>query len=604
VRWETLVRNLALEILDAAAGHGEAIALRRRHGDTYTEHTYARFAADIERCGAALVAMGLAVGDRVAIFSPNLPEWFVADYGTLAVRGVSVPIYATNTPDQVVAIMEDCGARFLCVGTEAELATALAVRGRCTGLTTIICLTPGLAGGAEGLHDLADLLAVEPSAETLAEVATRRAAATDADLATIIYTSGTTGEPKGVMLRHGNFTNQYTTLDDRFEVGPHDRSLCFLPLSHVYERSWSAYVFMRGASNTILSNPREVVTALAAVQPTVMVSAPRLYEKAHGAIMTRVEAAPPLRQKLFHWALAVGHAYHTARHGAGGPGLLLRLRYALANRLVLGKVRTVMGGPKNFLSSGGAALAQPVEEFFFSLGLLICQGYGLTETAPMLTCNAPGAFRFGTVGRPVDGVEIRLGEEDEIQVRGPNVMDGYWNKPAATAEAIVDGWFRTGDVGRLEEDGFLVITDRIKDLIVTSGGKNVAPQRIEALIGRDHYIDQMAVVGDRQKFVSAIVVPAFAALRDFAAEKRLQFSDNDELIRLPEVVELYAERIKEAGRQLAPFERVKRFTLVAKEFSQAAGEITPTLKVRRKVIAEKYRELIDRMYRPEPSQPD
>ena len=598
------MRNLALDIMEAAASHGDAVALRRRVDDVYVERTYSEFARDIDRFGAALVALGLAAGGRVAIFSPNLPEWFVADYGILSVRGVSVPIYATNTADQAAAILDDSGARIICAGTASELAMARELRGRCPALATIITLLPGLETEGDGVHTLADLLAGEPSTLTLADVAARRAAAEVDDLATIIYTSGTTGEPKGVMLRHSNFANQFSTLDTRFEVGPQDRSLCFLPLSHVYERSWSAYAFLKGVSNTVLTNPREVVDALAVVRPTVMVSAPRLYEKAHSAIMTRVEAAPPIRRKLFHWAIDVGHTYNTALYGGERPGGLLRLKFAVADRLVLGKVRNVMGGPKNFFSSGGAALARPVEEFFLSLGLLICQGYGLTETAPMLTCNSPGSFRFGTVGKPVDDVEIRIGEEGEIQVKGPNVMDGYWGKPEATAEAFVDGWFRTGDVGRMDEDGFLLITDRIKDLIVTSGGKNVAPQRIEALVGRDHYIDQMAVVGDKQKFVSAIVVPAFVALKDFAEEKKLQFRDNDELIRLPEVVELYRDRIREAGRQLAPFEKVKRFTLVAKEFTQAAGEITPTLKVRRRVITEKYRELIERMYRPEESGSD
>ena len=271
---------------------------------------------------------------------------------------------------------------------------------------------------------------------------------------------------------------------------------------------------------------------------------------------------------------------------------------------MLRKVRTLVGGPKNFLSSGGAALAQEVEEFFMSLGLLVCQGYGLTETAPMLTCNAPGAFKFGTVGQPIDGVEVRIADSGEIEVRGPNVFDGYWGKPETSAVALAGGWFHTGDIGHLDADGYLVITDRIKDLIITSGGKNVAPQRIEALVGCDHYIDQLAVVGDKRKFIGAIVVPSFESLMEFAADRKLKFRDNEDLIRLPEVVQLYRDRIKARGASLAPWEKIKRFTLVAREFSQQAGEITPTLKVRRKVITEKYRELIDRMYGAEPKESD
>ncbi len=332
-----------------------------------------------------------------------------------------------------------------------------------------------------------------------------------------------------------------------------------------------------------------------------MVSAPRLYEKIHATVHARVAAGSALRRRLFHWAVGVGHRYWTARYADERPGLGLGLRFAVADRLVLRRIRNAVGGPKNFFSSGGAALAREVEEFFLAAGLLVCQGYGLTETAPMCTCNAPGAFRFGTVGRPIDGVQVRIGELGEIEVRGPNVFDGYWGKPEATAEAFRDGWFRTGDVGHVDDDGYVVITDRIKDLIITAGGKNVAPQHIEAVVGKDHYIDQLAVVGDKRSVIGAIVVPAFESLLEFAKERQLAFRDREELIRLPEVVELYRERIREQGHSLAPFEKIRRFTLVAKEFSMQAGEITPTLKVRRKVVAEKYQELIEGMYgAPEP----
>ena len=293
-----------------------------------------------------------------------------------------------------------------------------------------------------------------------------------------------------------------------------------------------------------------MVTAIAEARPTVMVSAPRLYEKVHAAIHARVEAAPPLRRRLFAWAVGVGHRWWTAHYAGTRPGAGLRLQHALADRLVLRRIRDAVGGPKNFFSSGGAALSSDVEEFFLSVGLLICQGYGLTETAPMLTCNAPGAFRFGTVGRPIDGVEIRISDEGEIQARGPNVTEGYYRKPEATAESFTDdGWFRTGDIGRLDPDGYLVITDRIKDLIITSSGKNVAPQRIEAIVGKDHYIDQLAVIGDRRSTIAAIVVPAFESLLEFAREKKLAFADHEELIRLPEVLELYRRRIREQSLQ-------------------------------------------------------
>lgn len=598
------MRNIALSILAAARGHDDAVALRHRRDGAIRETTYAGLIEQVERAAAGLVALGVRPGDRVGIFSPNLPEWIVADLAVFAIRAVTVPIYATSTAEQAGSIAADSGLVVLCVGTASELESALAFAGDCPELRTILTFAPDLSVADRSVRSFGDLLGTPPAPAFADEVALRGAAAAADDLATIIYTSGTTGEPKGVMLRHRNFVNQHSTVDRLFDVGTSDRSLCFLPLSHVYERTWTSYVLLKGASNTILANPREVVTALAESRPTVMVSAPRLYEKVHAAITARVAAAPRWRQRLFGWAMEIGREYWEGHYAGRDPGWRLRARYRVADRLVLRKLRAVMGGPKNFLSSGGAPLAREVEEFFLAMGLLVCQGYGLTETAPMLTCNSPGSFRFGTVGRPIDDVELRISPEGEIEARGPNVTEGYFGRAEATAAAFRDGWFRTGDIGCLEEDGFLVVTDRIKDLIVTSGGKNVAPQRIESIVGKDHYIDQLAVVGDRRKFIGALVVPAFEALKEFAAERRLKFKTDDDLIRLPEVVELYRDRIRDQCAQLAPFEKVKRFTLVARQFSMQAGEITPTLKVRRRVIAEKYRELIERMYAPEPSESD
>lgn len=589
------MRNLGLEILNAAAGHGQAIALRHQRDQQWRQFTYQEMAQAIEQVAAGLVERGIRPGDRVGIFSPNQPEWIIADYAIMSIRAVTVPLYATNTPEQVTAIVNNSGMRLLLVGAAPEYAVACQVRDQCPGLERLVIMDDRFRPDDAMAQSFSDLLK-PPSAETQAEVAHRRQATAADDLATLIYTSGTTGEPKGVQLSHGNFSNQHTTLDDRFDVDAKDISLCFLPLSHVYERTWSAYVLLRGACNTILSDPKQVVVTLSEVRPTVMVSAPRLYEKVHAAIMARAEASPPLRRRLFNWAVNVGGEYWPIVYGGQTPGRGLNLRYRLADKLVLTKIRNVIGGPKNFLSSGGAPLDKNVEEFFLKVGLLVCQGYGLTETAPMLTCNAPGDFRFGTVGKPVNDVQIRIDETGEIQVKGPNVTSGYFGLPEATAEAFTEGWFRTGDIGHLDEDGFLVITDRLKDLIVTSGGKNVAPQRIEALVGKDHYIDQLAVVGDKRKFITAIIVPAFESLRAFAAKRKLSFKDNEDLIRLPEVVELYTQRIAEQSTNLASFEKIKRFTLVAKQFSQQAGEITPTLKVRRSVISRTYRDLIERMY--------
>jgi long-chain acyl-CoA synthetase len=598
------MQNMAIDILNNARRYGESVAMTYKVADKWQETTYADMADQIDAMAAALISEGVRAGDRVGIFSPNQPRWIIADYAIMSIRAITVPIYATSTGSQAAEIIRDSGMRMILAGTETEYLSVMEILDECESLQRVVAMNDEIILQADHSIHMGDLLDRRHEDTIRDEIDRRRSEADPEELATIIYTSGTTGTPKGVMLNHANFVNQFTTLDDRFEINADDRSLCFLPLSHVYERSWSAYLFLRGARNTILRNPAHVVNALAVAKPNVMVSAPRLYEKISAAVLGKAEAAPPVRRKLFHWALGVGERYWNAVAYGRKAGAATRMQYKLADKLVLSKVRAVVGGPKKFLSSGGAPLAKDVEEFFLKVGLLVCQGYGLTETAPMLTCNAPGDFKFGTVGRPIDDVEIRIADSGEIEARGPNVTSGYFNNWDATQEAMNHGWFRTGDIGHLDEDGFLVITDRIKDLIVTSGGKNVAPQRIESMVGKDLYIDQLAVVGDRRQFISAIIVPAFETLKEFAGKHKLQFRDTDELVKLPEVVELYRKRIREQSTHLASFEKIKRFTLVAKQFSMQAGEITPTLKVRRKVIAEKYHKLIEHMYTQDKSRED
>ncbi len=590
------MQNIALMIRERAREHGDAVALRHKVGGRWRETSYREMDESVEAVARALVELGVAEGERVVIFAPNSPDWALADLGIQSIRAASVPIFATSTPEQARYILEDAGVRIAFAGARVEMEKLAAVRAECGKPEILIAVDGETKHAAEGDLTMDALLARGRDAENDAETARRAAAARPDDLATIIYTSGTTGEPKGVMLAHENFRNQFDTLERRFEVSASDRSLCFLPLSHVFERSWSYYVYMKGAQNSFVPDPARVVRYLGEVRPTAMASAPRLYEKVFASLHDKLESGSPVQRLLFRWAIATGMAYETRRR-RGPVWPWLRLRHGLADRLVLRKIREVVGGPKNFLASGGAALAKEIEEMFFAAGLLICQGYGLTETAPMLTCNSPHDFRFGTVGKPIEDVEIRIDDGGEILARGPNVMRGYFGKPEATAEALgKGGWFHTGDVGYLDDDGYLVITDRIKDLIVTSGGKNVAPQWIETTVGKDLFIDQLAVIGDKRKYISALVVPAFDALADWARKQKLSFESHEELVRLPEVLRLMTLRIRDQSRQLAPFEKIKRFTLMAKQFSMQAGEITPTLKVRRRVIKEKYRELIERMY--------
>ncbi|MCK5348199.1 MAG: long-chain fatty acid--CoA ligase, partial [Desulfobacula sp.] len=433
-----------------------------------------------------------------------------------------------------------------------------------------------------------DFIDIKNSSDFKDEIHRRQEQIKKNDTTTIIYTSGTTGNPKGVMLTHGNLFHQWESVDANFNVSSKDTSLCFLPLSHVYERMWSYYVYLKGAVHTYLEDPKKIIETLQEVRPTAMVSVPRLYEKIYATVMNRQETASFIKKLLFKQALKTGETYYTALQNNQPISFGLKLKHKIFDKLVLSKIRDVVGGDKNFFSAGGAPLEKSIEEFFFACGLLICQGYGLTETSPMISYNTPASFKFGTVGKPVPNCRVKIAENGEIQVKGPQVMKGYYNNPEKTAEDIVDGWFKTGDVGEFDQDGFLKITDRIKDLIITSGGKNIAPQHIETLVGKDFFIEQIVAIGDNRKFISALVTPSFEALETWAGKKGISYNSIDELINHPRVLKFYRKRIDYHSKLLAQYETIKKFRLIPKPFTIEDGEITPTLKLKRKNINEKY----------------
>jgi long-chain acyl-CoA synthetase len=589
-------QHLAAMIDASCRRHGREIAMRYKSDGTWQAITYGDLGEKIRQVSRALIDMGIQPGDMVGIFSQNRPEWSIADFGILGAGAVSVPIYATNTAAQTEYIVRDAELRMIFVGDDHQLAKVQSFAAQYPRLETIVTFDDSSDAGSGGALSFTALLARGTGGNHAEESARRIRQTAPESLASIIYTSGTTGEPKGVMLSHANFLHQIAAVNANFDVGPADRSLCFLPLSHVYERSWSYCVFSCGAQNNYLRNPREVLQYLSEVRPTAMVSVPRLYEKIHAAVLDKLEKAAPSRKRLFDWALAVGRRQAGDRQAGKTPGLRRRLTHRLADRLVLRKLRDIVGGDKNFFSAGGAPLSKDIEAFFLAAGLLVCQGYGLTETAPMVTCNAPHDFKFGTVGKPVPGCAVKIGTDGEILVKGPNVMQGYYKKPEATAEVLRDGWFHTGDVGFVDADGFLVITDRIKDLIITSGGKNIAPQRIETAVGRDHYIEQVTTIGDRRKYVSALIVPSYDALESYARRTGLSWQTREELLQHPAIIAFYRERIDRQSEELAGFETIKAFTLLPREFTQEDGEITPTQKIKRKVVAEHYRREIEAMY--------
>ncbi len=589
--------HLALMIRASAREYADKIAMRHKVGDAWYSITYAELGARIRTAAKALLELGIRRDDKVGIFSPNRPEWAIADFAILSVGAVAVAIYATETTKGAEHIARDAEVRLVFVGGQAQYDKVKSFIAAHEQLETIVAFDDEVVIEGDDSVRFGEFMerGRVSTREGELDACLERAAADD--IATLIYTSGTTDAPKGAMLTHANFFHQFSAVDERFVVGVSDRSLCFLPLSHVYERCWSFYVFKHGAENNYISDPKRVVEYLAEVKPTLMVSVPLLYEKIYAAAHARLETTSPGKRRLFAWAVNTGTRYHQRKHAGQAVGLVLAAEYAVADRLVLAKIRDLVGGPKSFLSAGGAPLSRTVEEFFFAAGLLVCQGYGLTETAPMISCNAPGAFRFGTVGKPVRDVEVRIGDKGEILVRGPNVTRGYYKNPEETCRAFVDGWFKTGDVGELDADGFLRVTDRIKDLIITDSGKKVAPQHIETTLKVDPYTEHVVALGDKRKFLTAIVVPQFPALEAYARAHAITFASRSELVHRPEIHDFYRDRIEKLSVDLAPYERIKEFALLDHDLTQEGGELTPTQKVKRRTIVTKYADMIDGMYR-------
>ncbi|MCG8639251.1 MAG: long-chain fatty acid--CoA ligase [Desulfobacterales bacterium] len=582
-------------ISDKVRTYDNQTALRFKHENEWRSLTYRSFGNKIHQLAKAMITAGVQRGENVGIYSANRYEWAVTDFACILAGAVSVPIYSTNTKEQAEFIIRDAGIKLIFVGNSFQYENITAILSDFAALK-IISYDPEIEIDTRVAHYFEDFSSTPPAPEAEQVLEQRQNDIKKEDTTTIIYTSGTTGNPKGVMLTHANLFHQLDCLDANFDVSAKDTSLCFLPLSHVYERAWSYYVYFKGAVHTYLEDPKKVIDTLQKVKPTAMVSVPRLYEKIYAAVMNSQENASFVKKMLFKNAIKTGDTYYNRIKHNEPISLSLRLKHKLFDKLILSKIRGVVGGDKNFFSAGGAPLEQSIEEFFFSCGLLVCQGYGLTETSPMISYNTPRSFRFGTVGKPVPNCEVRIAEDGEVQVKGPQVMKGYYNNPEKTAEDIVDGWFKTGDIGEFDEDGFLKITDRIKDLIITSGGKNIAPQKIETYVGKDFFIEQIVSIGEKRKFISALVVPSFDALETWAKEKGIEYSDMEDLIKHPKVIQLYRDRIDHHSRNLARYETIKKFRLLSKPFSVEGGEITPTLKLKRKAINEKYKRLVDEMY--------
>jgi long-chain acyl-CoA synthetase len=578
--------------------HRDSAFLRFKVGGDWRSLTFGEVARRVRELALGLYALGIRSGDRVAIWSENRPEWNLADLAALAIGAVDVPIYATQALSQVEYILADSAARAIFV-SRAFAEDALAIKSRLPALEFVISLEE-ISSSVVGVEDLVDkgrsLYGEQPG---LYERLWR--AATAEDLATILYTSGSTGDPKGVMLTHKNLTanvlnsDRWLHLEDRREL-----ALTYLPFTHIFERAvWYLYAHI-GATIAYAESIDTVAKNLIEVHPTAMTSVPRMFEKIYAKIIERGLSAGFPKRQIFLWALSVGRRWAERKDRGQGIGPLLGLQHKIADALVFKKWREAVGGNIKIFISGGAPLAPEIGYLFLAAGLPILQGYGLTETSPSVSCNTETRNRIGTVGPIIDGVSVRIADDGEILVKGDTVMKGYYNRPVDNEEAFTsDGWFRTGDIGHIDPDGFLVITDRKKDLIKTSGGKYIAPQRLESLIKSSRFVSQVVVVGNARKFASALIVPNMELLRGYAQMKGIQYKNQSELLANSRVIDLINRQVDKYTAELARFEKVKRVALFEQEFTTESGELTPTMKPRRTVIEKKYANVIDRLYEEE-----
>jgi long-chain acyl-CoA synthetase len=548
-----------------------------------------------------LGALGIEVGDRVAIISESRPEWVLSDLAILSAGAVTVPVYPTLSSVQVRYIINDSGAKAAIVSTREQLEKLQDVRHQLPSLEAVVLIDGWQPNDSPSVISL-ESVAGRGHARLMNEWGAgrdfkERARAVRPDqLATIIYTSGTTGEPKGVMLTHANVVSNVKAGADVLQLSQQDIALSFLPLSHSFERAVSFIYLLSGVTIVFAESLDTIARDIATVKPTLITGVPRVFEKLYARIIEKGKAESGVKSSIFSWAVGAGAARGEATLRGKSVGMLGSLQCSVADHLVFAKIRDGLGGRIRYLVSGSAPLDGRIAEFFHGVGLPIIEGYGLTETSPILTVNPPNAPRVGTVGRVIPGVELRIADDGEILARGPNIMQGYYNKPEETASALADGWFHTGDIGAIDDDGYLRITDRKKDLLVTSGGKKIAPQPIEAIIKRSPLVAEAVLLGDRRKYAATLIVPNFAALERRLRDLGRSPGTREELVARADVLALYQEIVDALNRDLAQFERIKKIALLPVEFSVASGELTPTLKVKRKVVEERWRAQIDELY--------
>ena len=538
--------------------------------------------------------LGMHPGDKLMLLAENGPDWVITDFAVLCQGGITVPVYTSLTPEQIKYIATDAAVKFIACSHAHLMA-------KVKSILSELPLVQGLISFYEDedpeVHSLESLQSagrkVPDASKSFEQLAL---SVRPENTASIIYTSGTTGTPKGVMLTHANFISNIETLAKLYPYSEKHRLLSFLPLSHVLERMCTFSFLSRGVTIAYAENVGTIARNLIEIKPHIMVSVPRVFEKIYARIMDGILKSSPAKRKIFFWAMEVGKTYGSKKLKKERIPIGLKLKHGLAHKMVYSKILEKTGGHIWFFVSGGAPLPKDIGEFFHAVGLNVFEGYGLTETSPVLACNYFDHVKFGTVGPPLPGIEIKIAEDGEILAKGPNVMKGYLNKEAETREVLRDGWFHTGDIGYLDEEGFLVITDRKKDIIITTGGKNIAPQQIENLIKTSPYIDNAVVVGADRKYISSLIIPNFEKLREYAAFSNIEYRDQRELTKNADIINMVRAEINRLTPHLASYERIKRITILERDFEESEDEITPTMKVKRNIIEQKYASVINSMY--------
>lgn len=582
-----ILKNIEKHPIKAAIGF-------KKKDEAWKELSWKKFSEIIFKTANALKGAGVQENDKVAIYSDNSSEWMIFDLATMSIGAVTVPVYSTNNAEQAEYIINDSGAKVVLVGNQGQYDACLdLLHKQDNNLETIVVSKKAVWIKKEfSSFYLEDFIA---KASPELEICKKE----DEDTATLIYTSGTTGTPKGVMLTHGNFIKAFDSHFEffKFKNFEEELSLAFLPLSHVFERSWSLLCLYGGARVYFLEDPKNVAKALEEVKPTTMCAVPRFFQKVYAGVLEKAEEGSSFKKKIFNWALKTGWETAELRRNEKAIPFGLKCKESIADMLVFSKIKEKMGGRLWFLPCGGASLSPEVTRFFESVGIHVTVGYGLTETTATLTLFPLTHFEHATSGKPLPGVEIRIGESDEIQARGNGIMKGYYNKPEETQKVFTeDGWFKTGDAGKFDEKGNLIITDRIKDLMKTSNGKYIAPQQIENLLTNNNFIQQIMLIAEGRQFVSALIVPNFEFLQDFIKKNNIPFTTWEDAVKNDKVTAFYKDKIKELQQHLADYEKVKKFTLMPAEFDINTGEITPTLKVKRNVVIKKYADIIEEMY--------